>query len=85
MYQVVKFYMLVVVYFFAAHEDTKFRLGLAGGLKNFCCTGGGGLVMVFTGPCTIYTQSRDPDKWNPYKRSKPQQHKKKHKGGVGAP
>jgi len=76
--------------FFAAHEDTKFRLGLAGGLKNFCCTGGGGLVMVFHGPCTIYTQSRDPHKWNPYKRRRHRQRRRQNGvnnggGGPGAP
>lgn len=63
--------------FFAAHEDTKFQVGLAGGLKNFCCTGGGGLVMIFYGPAVIYTQSRDPEKWNPYKREVKQQKKRK--------
>lgn len=54
--------------FFAAHEDTRFQIGLAGGVKNFCCTNGGGLVMIFYGPSVIYTQSRDSEKWNPYKR-----------------
>jgi uncharacterized protein (AIM24 family) len=63
--------------FFAAHEETKFVLGLAGGLKNFCCTGGGGLVMIFEGPAVIYTQSRDNEKWNPYKNQHRQQRRKK--------
>jgi len=69
--------------FFAAHEETKFRLAIAGGCKNFCCTGAG-IVMQFHGPCTIYTQSRDPDKWNPYKRMQKKNKQDKNNGG-GAP
>jgi uncharacterized protein (AIM24 family) len=53
--------------FFAAHESTKFKIGLAGGLKNLCCTGGGAIVMKFYGPSVVYTQSRNPADWNPYK------------------
>jgi len=45
--------------FFAAHESTKIRVQIAGGLKTFCCTGEG-FVMKFIGPCVIFTQSRDP-------------------------
>jgi len=75
--------MYHVVYFFAAHEETKFRLGLAGGCKNLCCTGAG-IVLVFNGPCTVYTQSRDPEKWNPYKNLAKQQKKQK-KHGHGGP
>lgn len=55
--------------FFAAHETTKFRIGLAGGLKNLCCSGAA-IVMKFYGPATVYTQSRDPDTWNPYKAAR---------------
>jgi uncharacterized protein (TIGR00266 family) len=65
--------------FFAAHETTKFRMGLAGDLKNLCCSKGA-ICMKFYGPSVVYTQSRDPLKWNPYKHrpSEP----KKQKAGV---
>jgi len=45
--------------FFAAHENTKLRVRTFGGLKTFCCSGEG-FVMRFQGPCTVFTQSRDP-------------------------
>ena len=61
--------------FFAAHEDTKLTIGLAGGLKNLCCSGSA-LVMKFYGPSVVYTQSRDPDKWNPAKARPPQRRQK---------
>ncbi len=74
--------------FFAAREDANFQVGLVGGLKNLCCTGGGIVykfhgqpflffaVLLFlhnvqrtlnntfqihsTGPCVVYTQSKNP-------------------------
>lgn len=64
--------------FFAAHETTKFRIGLAGGLKNLCCSKGA-ICMLFYGPAVVYTQSRDPLKWNPYK-NRPRDSNKKKKG-----
>lgn len=50
--------------FFAAHEKTKIQIGLIGGVKSTCCSGEG-LVMKFWGPCTIFTQSRDPSLFVP--------------------
>jgi len=45
--------------FFAAQDTTKLRMGIVGGVKSFLCSGEG-FVMQFYGPCTIFTQSRDP-------------------------
>jgi len=45
--------------FFAAKADIKIGIGLAGGIKT-CCFGGEAFVMKFTGPCVVYTKSRDP-------------------------
>ncbi|SPQ98145.1 unnamed protein product (mitochondrion) [Plasmodiophora brassicae] len=45
--------------FFAAHESTRFRIGILGGLGTFCF-GGEGFVMRFRGPAAVFTQSRDP-------------------------
>jgi len=45
--------------FFAAHESTRLRVRMFGGLKTCCCSGEG-FVMRFQGPCTVFTQSRDP-------------------------
>jgi uncharacterized protein (AIM24 family) len=61
--------------FFAAHETTQFRMGLAGDLKNLCCSKGA-ICMKFYGPAVVYTQSRDPLKWNPYKNRSPEKKKK---------
>jgi len=49
--------------FFAAHEKTNIRMQLLGGLSCTSCCGGEGLVMAFTGPCVVYTQSHDPALW----------------------
>lgn len=43
--------------FFATPASTQFRTSKVGGMKSFFF-GGEGLVMRFTGPCTVYTQSR---------------------------
>lgn len=50
--------------FFAANDKTKLKVGLVGGVKATCCSGEG-LVMKFFGPCTIFTQSRDPNLFYP--------------------
>jgi len=50
--------------FFAAHEATRLSVAPIGGLKTTCCSGEG-IVMRFNGPCTIFTQSRDPSLFNP--------------------
>lgn len=50
--------------FFAANDKTKIQIGLVGGVKATCCSGEG-LVMKFYGPCTIFTQSRDPSLFLP--------------------
>jgi uncharacterized protein (AIM24 family) len=50
--------------FFAAEQKTKIEIGMVGGVKATCCSGEG-LVMKFYGPCTIFTQSRDPSLFDP--------------------
>lgn len=51
-------------YFFAAKHTQKIRIAIVGGIKSACC-GGERLVMKFTGPCTIFTQNRDPSIFKP--------------------
>ena len=46
--------------FFATQETTNFRISKVGGKKSFFL-GGEGIVMRFTGPGTVYTQSRSHD------------------------
>lgn len=46
--------------FFAGYDDVPINVGWPGGCKSYCYSGEG-WVMVFDGPTTIYTQSRDPD------------------------
>jgi len=47
--------------FFAAVDDTPINVSIPGSCcPGFCCNGED-FVMVFTGPCIIYTQNRDPD------------------------
>lgn len=46
--------------FFATEDTTQFKTSKVGGTKSFFF-GGEGLVMRFTGPCTVYTQSRGQD------------------------
>ena len=47
--------------FFAAHSDKELGIALVGGLMNFCCGALGRSIMLeFEGPCTVYTQSRNP-------------------------
>lgn len=47
--------------FFAAHSDKELSIALVGGLMNFCCGALGRSIMLeFEGPCTVYTQSRNP-------------------------
>jgi uncharacterized protein (TIGR00266 family) len=50
--------------FFAAHERTRIMVGPIGGCTATCCSGEG-LVMKFFGPCSIFTQSRDPSIFDP--------------------
>jgi uncharacterized protein (AIM24 family) len=52
--------------FFAAHETTKIKMGIAGNSRTCCCTWVA-WVMKFYGPTVVYTQSRDPKSWNPLK------------------
>lgn len=68
--------------FFAAHEDTKIQIGIAGGLKNACCSGAA-IVMKFYGPATVYSQSRNPESWNPAKRRPREKKRKRAGGGIG--
>lgn len=46
--------------FFAAREDVSINVRFLGGCYS-CICGGEGVVMSFTGPGVIYTQSRDPE------------------------
>lgn len=50
--------------FFAANDQTKLQIGMVGNFKSTLCSGEG-LVMKFYGPCTIFTQSRDPSIFEP--------------------
>jgi len=45
--------------FFACTDDVKIEIGLPGGCTECICSGEG-FVMKFHGPCTVYTQNRDP-------------------------
>jgi len=45
--------------FFACTDDVKIEIGLPGGCTECLCSGEG-FVMKFHGPCTVYTQNRDP-------------------------
>jgi len=48
--------------FFAGHIDKDLEIGLVGGLMNFCCGAGWrSVILKFKGPCTVYTQSRNPE------------------------
>jgi len=51
-------------YFFAGKHTQKIRIAIVGGIKSFCA-GGEGMVMKFTGPCTIFTQNRNPSIFKP--------------------
>jgi len=48
--------------FFAAHELAELSIGIVGGCTGFCCSGEG-FVLKFTGPCVIYTKSRDYERF----------------------
>jgi len=48
--------------FFATHNDGILDVGQIGGICNFCFGAGWkSIVLKFTGPCTVYTQSRNPN------------------------
>ena len=44
--------------FLAANSKTTFGISKVGGMKSFFFSGEG-LVMTFTGPCTLYVQGRN--------------------------
>jgi len=44
--------------FFAAHELSELAIGIVGGCTGLCFSGEG-FVIKFTGPCVVYTKSRD--------------------------
>lgn len=50
--------------FFAAHESVSMSIGLASGLCA-CFFGQEGFMLKFTGPCVVFTQSRDPNAYAP--------------------
>lgn len=50
--------------FFAAHDKQSIDITIMGGVKSFCFSGEG-FVMRFMGPCTIFTQNRDPKLFQP--------------------
>lgn len=68
--------------FFAAAEDIQIDVGLPGDFKS-CCCGGEGFVMKFTGPCTVYTQNRDPAEFLKLLRPQPQGDSGNQDGGGG--
>jgi len=48
--------------FFAGHASKDLDVGLVGGCMNFCCGAGSkAIILKFRGPCTVYTQSRNPE------------------------
>jgi uncharacterized protein (AIM24 family) len=48
--------------FFAGHASKDLDVGLVGGCMNLCFGAGWkSVVLVFKGPCTVYTQSRNPE------------------------
>jgi len=50
------------VNFFAGHINNDLEVGLVGGLMNFCFGAGWrSIILKFKGPCTVYTQSRNPE------------------------
>jgi len=47
--------------FFAGHASKDLEVGLVGGFMNFCFGAGcKSIILKFKGPCTVYTQSRNP-------------------------
>ena len=47
--------------FFLAHSDRDLSVTMVGGCANLCCGAGWkSIVFEFEGPCTVYTQSRNP-------------------------
>ena len=47
--------------FFAGHAEQGLSVTMVGGCANFCCGASWrAIVLQFDGPCTIYTQSRNP-------------------------
>merc|ERR1711964_627782 len=46
--------------FFACHSEQSLSCEIVGGLKNYCC-GTKAICLGFEGPCTVYTQSRNPN------------------------
>jgi uncharacterized protein (AIM24 family) len=78
--------------FFAAKADTQLELALAGGCYNLCCANfdpwscGTSLNMraicfKFTGPCTIYTQSRNPMDLKRLQKAAQQENAQQDQGG----
>lgn len=49
--------------FFAANATTGISVEILGGCKT-CCFGAEGFVMKIQGPAVVFTQNRDPDKFN---------------------
>jgi len=60
--------------FFACSDKTEIHVGLAAGLTT-CLCGLEGFMMKFHGPCVVYSQNRNPDKFrkllNPMPRKPP--------------
>jgi len=55
--------------FFAASDKTPIDIGMPGGCCSLCFSGEG-LVMKFTGPCTIFTQNKHT--WHMYRKLYPE-------------
>lgn len=48
--------------FFAGHASKDLEVGLVGGFMNLCFGAGWkSVILKFRGPCTVYTQSRNPE------------------------
>jgi len=71
--------------FFAGHADKDLEIGMIGGCMNLCFGAGmRSIILKFKGPCTVYTQSRNPEdlrRMQEYARLKQQQQQGGRGGG----
>jgi uncharacterized protein (AIM24 family) len=69
--------------FFATQAPRDLEVTMIGGLTNFCCgQGWHSIVLEFTGPCTVYTQSRNPEDLRRLQKAAQAKQAKKQGGGA---